>query len=171
MFHDAPKNGTTLKAISKAIFDTHSVAVNGDALDQVAFENALAIGKAALHEVAVYANFKCAGNKNLYIKIKVPYYNANNSGNTSSTFSLTNGPISGQLLITVPTSKKDASFIAMYTTDPEALISDYLLAGGSSKCRFKLNNLPVGAKIYVIWAAIGANGVGGFSVPYPIIVT
>jgi len=171
LFHDAPKNGTVLKALGKAILDTHSTANSGDEGAKADFEVALEIGKAAMHEVSVYSNFKCAGNKDLYIKIKVPYYKVKNSGKSSSSFSLTNGPLSGQLLITVPTSRKISSFIAMYTTDPNALISNYLLAGGSSNCRFELNNLPVGAKIYVIWAAIDANGIGGFSVPYPIIVT
>ena len=171
LFITSPNTSVVLKALGKAIIDTHAAASSGEDGAQADFEKALTTGKAALHQEGVFANFICAGNKTLLIKLKIPYYNAAGSGKPSSSFSLVNGPISGQLILTVPTTSNDGAFIAMYTTDAEALISDYLLAGGSTHCKFPLNNLPVGAKIYVIWASITASGIGGFSVPYPIIVT
>ncbi len=171
LFEDSTYTEVQLKGYGKAIIDTHGLVKNGDATDQANFEKALATGKSVMHEMGVYANFKCNGNKVLLVKLQVPFYNAYSSGKPSSTFSLVNGSISGQLIMTVPTTSNDGAFIAMYTTDAEALISDYLLAGGSSHCKFPLNSMPVGAKIYVIWASITASGIGGFSVPYPIIVT
>ena len=73
LFIDAPENGIALKAKGSAITTTHANAVGGGDKEQALFEVALAEGQLSMHNVAVYAGFKCGGNKELLIKIKVPF--------------------------------------------------------------------------------------------------
>ena len=171
LFIDAPETGILLKAKGTAIITTHATAESGDEGAQAAFEAALKAGQESMHNVGVYANYKCAGDRALLIKIKVPYYDASTSGKPSSTFSLTNAQASGELIITVPVGRKEDSYLAIYSLDPEDLVADYKVAGGNKKCKFSLYNMPVGTKIWVRWAILNSMGIGAFSEPYPIIVT
>ena len=124
-----------------------------------------------MHDMGMYGNFKCAGDKTLFIKLKIPYYDASNSGKPSSTFSLVNAKASGELIMTVPVVSPKDSYIAIYSLDVEALVGDYKLAGGNSHCKFSIYNMPVGSKIWVRWAIVNAMGISAFSEPFPIIVT
>ncbi len=170
-FSDSPKDEIQLRAIAKAAIDTHLDADEGDKVQKVAFKTANTVMLATLHEMGVYANYKCHGLETMYVKLHMPYYDASGKGKTSSVFSLENTSTSGELLITVPSNHQSESTIVMYAIDADALLNEYKLAGGNSNCRFKMNGLPVGVKIYVIYATISSTGISAFSVPYPIIVT
>ncbi len=171
MFGDCSVTSAKLRADAVKLRDAHKVDIGGGKTEQVALKTCRAIADEDMHTVGVWANYKCAGSALLLTNLKIPFYDASTSGKSDSTFSLKNSPNTGELLITVPTNKPDASFIVMYSLEAEAPINECILAGGNSHCSFSLLNLPVGVKIYVRWAAIGAWGIGIWSVPYPIIVT
>jgi hypothetical protein len=170
-FSDSPKDEIQLRVIAQATIDTHEDAKEGNDEQKVAFKTANKVMLTTMHEMGVYSNYKCNGLETMYVKLHMPYYDASKSGKTSSVFSLTNGPAEGELLMTVPINGSRESTVVMYALEADALIGDYKLAGGNSNCRFSLTGLPVGVKIYVIYATIGSIGVSAFSVPYPIIVT
>ena len=171
IYDDSPVTSLQLRGDAKKLRDAHAADVDGGKPEQLALKACREIANEDMHKVGTWANYKFGGNAILLANLKIPTYDASTSGRESSVFTLKNGPNSGELLITVPTTKPDASFIVMYSLEADATINESTLAGGNSHCSFSLTNLPVGVKIYVRWAAIGAWGIGEWSVPYPIIVT
>jgi len=171
MYGDCSVTSAKLRVDAGKLRDAHKDDLEGGKPAQVALKVCREIANEDMHTVGVWANFKCAGSELLLTNLKIPFYDASTSGKSDSAFSLKNGPNTGELLITVPTKRPDASFIVMYSLEAIAPLNECILAGANSHCSFSLTNLPVGVIIYVRWAAIGAWGIGEWSVPHPIIVT
>ena len=170
-FDGSPASPTKLRDKSLELQDKHRADVDGGEIEHVAF---IAIHEECveiMYTVGVWANYKCAGSAIKLANLKIPYYDSTKAGRDKSNFSLVNGEKPGELVITVPVKKRHESYIVVYSFDIDTPISDYKVAGGSNRCKFSLFNLPIGYKIYVCWASIGAKGLSQFSVPHPIIVT
>jgi len=170
-FDDSPASPTKLRTKSLELQDKHRADIDGGDVDHVVFIAIHIECVEIMYTVGVWANYKCAGSALKLTNLKIPYYDSSKGGRDKSNFSLVNGEKPGELVITVPVKKRHESYIVVYSFEIDTPIGDYKVAGGSNRCKFSLFNLPIGYKIYVCWASIGANGLSQFSVPHPIIVT
>ena len=171
-FSDSPYSSTILKAMATKIIASAEAAEGGTKLQQIELAEAATEGWDIMSQMGKYANFKYNGSSTMFAKLKIPFYDASlNKGSKSSEFSLTQGPDSGELWITVPVRSDREAYIAMYSLIDTAPLEDWHLAGASTHCAFLLRNLPTTTRLYVRWARITGQGITEWSEPYPITVS
>ena len=171
LFKLSPTPTDKMRAIALTLQEAHAAEIGTGKATHKTFVDSFKIAADMMHTTGVWGNYICAGSLVLLLKLKIPYWDGETTGRDKSTFSLTDGELPGEAVITVPVEKPDASYLAMYSLTADAKLSDCKFAGADAKCKFNLKNLPVGIIIYVIWAAILSGGIVVWSKPYPIMVT
>jgi len=167
----APRTKLELLGNSGTISAALVNAADGGKSNTEALTIACKEGAESMHLVCRFFDYKANGNKELLLKTKLPIYDVNNGGRDKSVFSLTNGPKSGQVTITVPVNKEDESYIALVSLTQEATVRGCFFGNASTKRSFVIEDLPVGTKVYIRWAAVTKDGVTEYSLPVPIMVT
>jgi len=171
IFTGSPTTPVALRAIAVKLQLNHAAEIGTGKATHKAFADSFQLAVDTMHTMGIWANYVCAGSSALLLKLKIPYYDASTTGRDKSTFSLIDGEVSGEAVITVPVEKTDDSYLAMYSLTADAKLETCIFAGADAVCKFTLKNLPVGIVIYVIWAAITTGGIVVWSKPYPIMVT
>ena len=170
-FPNSPQTPIELREFSTNMIRTHEAAFGGNHEQQVESEIAIKAGVDALGQMGRYANNVCNGSEILFTKLGIIYYDASGNGGKASAFSLSQGPDSGQLWITVPRRLKNDAYIAMFSLEESTPLLECSMAGGSNRVKFLLTNLPVAKRIFIRWARITSQGITEWSEPYPIIVS
>jgi len=171
IFTGSPTTPAGLRAIALKLQENHAAEIGTGKATHKAFADSFQLAVDTMHTMGVWANYVCAGSSALLLKLKIPYYDGSTTGRDKSTFSLIDGEISGEAIMTVPVEKTDDSYIAMYSLTADAKLETCIFAGADAVSKLTLKNLPVGIVIYVIWAAITTGGIVVWSKPYPIMVT